>query len=41
MLKTVDKITNNNGEIVPDTKASWWQVIEELENEFIIEVLEE
>lgn len=27
--------------IRPDTNATWWQVVEEQENEFVIEILGE
>lgn len=43
MIITVPKIGNGteNDPIRPDTIATWWQMVEERETEFVIEVLEE
>jgi hypothetical protein len=43
MIVTVPKIGDGTefNPFRPDTTAKAWQVIEELENEFVIEILEE
>lgn len=43
MIITVPKIGSGTEEdpFRPDTTAKWWQVIEERETEFVIEVLAE
>jgi len=43
MLVTVPKIGtgSENDPIRPDTKAKWWQLIEERETEVVIEILDE
>lgn len=43
MIVTVPKIRNEAEEssIRPDTTANWWQLVEERETEFVIEIMEE
>lgn len=43
MIVTIPKIGDGSEEnpIRPDTTATWWQVVEERETEFVIEIIEE
>ncbi|MGX2958057.1 hypothetical protein JNUCC23_02040 [Peribacillus sp. JNUCC 23] len=43
MIITVAKIGDGTDQnpFKPDAKSEWWQVVEERENEFVIEILVE